>query len=83
MFVIRFREKALKSLEKIPGKWQQRIKLAVQTLKHFPYEGKKLKGRHAECYSLKVWPYRIIYIIRHHEITIIILDIGHRQHIYK
>lgn len=83
MFVIRFREKALKSLEKIPEKWRQRIKLAIQPLKNSPYEGKKLKGKHAGCYALKVWPYRIIYTIEHYKITIVILDIGHRQFIYR
>lgn len=83
MFIIRFQEKALKSLEIIPEKWQRRIKLAIQTLKDFPFEGKKLQGGLAGLFSLRVWPYRIIYIVKKREITVVILDIGHRQGIYR
>ena len=83
IFTVCYSAKSLNSLKKIPESWQKRIVKAVSGLKENPYEGKKLQGRLGNLYSLRVWPYRIIYIIKKQEIAVLILDIGHRQNIYK
>lgn len=83
MFSIYFTDRAIKNLKKIPRQWKERILKAVDGLKKDPYLGKKLCGELEGCFSLRVWPYRIIYLIKQKEITIIVLDIGHRQNIYK
>lgn len=80
---ITYTPQALKNLKKIPQKWQNKITRSINTLGKNPYEGKKLHGELTGIFSLRVWPYRVLYIIKKQEITIIILDIGHRQHIYK
>lgn len=45
--------------------------------------GKKLSGEFIGKYSLKAWPYRIIYIIDKSKNAIWILSIIHRQGAYK
>lgn len=83
IFTICYSAQALKRLKKIPETWQRRVVKAISGLQENPYEGKKLQGKLDGLYSLRVWPYRIIYFVEKQEITVIILDIGHRQNVYK
>lgn len=82
-YKVRYTAKAAKSLAGIPESLRRRVADAVDSLSINPFVGKKLKGKLMGYYSLRVWPYRIIYFVKKHEITVIILDIGHRQWIYK
>lgn len=59
-----------------------RIKRALYKLSQNPYAGKKLKGDLAGQYSLRIWPYRIIYYLKSKK-NIIVTDIGHRKGVYK
>lgn len=52
--------------------------LAINPL---PVGCKKLKGQ--DGYRIRVGDYRIIYLVKHRELIILILDIGHRKDIYK
>jgi mRNA-degrading endonuclease RelE of RelBE toxin-antitoxin system len=45
--------------------------------------GKKLQGDHKGQRSLRVWPYRIVYVVQQKVVTIAVLKIGHRQGVYK
>lgn len=83
MFLVQYTQPALKSLKKIPVVWRKRIVKAIDGLKSEPFQGKKLKGEFEGSFSLRVWPYRIIYLVDKKQITIIIMDIGHRQGVYK
>ncbi len=83
MFLVQYTHRALKSLNKIPIAWRKRILKAIDGLKSEPFQGKKLRGELEGSFSLRVWPYRIIYLVNKKQITIIIMDIGHRQNVYK
>ncbi len=83
MFKIQYSPRSLKSLKSIPKKAQEKIIKVIEGLKSKPFSGKKLQGPLAGFYSLRIWPYRIIYIVKKKEVMIIIFDIGHRQNIYK
>lgn len=83
MFLVQYTHRALKSLNKIPIVWRKRISKAIDGLRLEPFQGKKLKGELEGSFSLRVWPYRIIYLVNKKQITIIIMDIGHRQNVYK
>jgi mRNA-degrading endonuclease RelE of RelBE toxin-antitoxin system len=61
------------------SKIQQRIKL----LESDPYLGKKLGGKFAGAYSLRAWPYRILYIIKKEQRAIFVVSILHRQGVYN
>jgi len=47
-----------------------------------PYLGKKLEGELRDFYSLRVWPYRIIYQIIKNELIVFVVQIKHRQGVY-
>ena len=83
MFQIEYSPKASKNLEKIPRKHQDRILRAVDNLSTDPFLGKKLEGHYTGLYSLRVWPYRIIYAIEKKKLIIYVVTIGHRQSIYN
>ena len=72
-------EKKLNGLDK---KIQLRMEVALLHLQSDPYCGKKLEGKYKNCYSLRVWPYRVIYEIIRKKLVILIIDIGHRQGVY-
>lgn len=74
---------AVKSLSKIPHNFQLKIKAALASLQNNPYLGKKLFGKYKDFYSLRVWPYRIIYTIYKQELLVFVVDISHRQGAYK
>lgn len=71
MFSIKYTEKAVKSLGKIPKKWQSKLARAVENLRNNPYQGKKLQGTLFGVYSFRVWPYRIIYTVEKKKILIL------------
>lgn len=47
-----------------------------------PYAGKKLHGKHKDYYSIRIWPYRMIYRIAKEESVIIFARIGHHKDVY-
>lgn len=61
----------------------RRIYNALEALKSDPFLGKPLKDKLKGKYSLRVGIYRIIYSVEKHEVTVYILDIGHRREIYR
>jgi mRNA interferase RelE/StbE len=81
-FILKIKPKARKNLDKIPQNYQARIIAALDQIVCDPFSGKKLSGKKKELYSVRVWPYRIIYSINKRELLVIVIDIGHRQGIY-
>lgn len=83
MYRVIIAKDAQKSFEKIPRKVQSRIVHGLDKLSQDPFIGKSLKGELDGKFSLRVWPYRIIYQISKKELQIQVIDIGHRQGIYQ
>ena len=86
MHNIEFTHLAAKELEKVyrqDKKLYFRLLAAIETLKKNPYQGKRLKGKLAGDYSLRVGDYRIIYTVYKNELVIYIIDLGHRKAIYR
>jgi mRNA interferase RelE/StbE len=74
---------AQKALKRIPRKMQQKICEEIDRLAINPFMGKKLEGNLGGRYTVRVWPYRIIYRIEKKIVTVYILKIGHRQGVYR
>lgn len=70
---------AKKQYSKIPNLNQQKIKDRLELIAQTPFIGKSLKGQLDGCYSLRGWPYRIIYQIDSQKKVISVLAIIHRQ----
>ena len=76
-------DRAKKSLKKLPKDSQKRILEKTKTLSIHPLTGEKLEGELSSLRRLRVWPYRVIYRISNSKNLVEIVDIGHRQGIYK
>ena len=55
---------------------------AKSKLEQNPIAGKKLTGKLESQYSLRIWPYRIVYFVDK-ERDVIITDIRHRKDVYR
>ncbi len=73
--------KVIKNLRKIPQKEQKKIQRRLEFLKEEIFSGKKLKSDLKNYYSLRAWPYRIVYEIIKGDIWVV--KIQHRQGVYK
>ncbi len=63
-------------------KLKNKITQALRKLSQDPYLDKKLQGILEGTYSIKVWPYRILYEFTEKK-DLIITDIGNRKDIYR
>ena len=61
----------------------QRMARALEDLERDPFQGKPLKGELRGRYSYRIGTYRIVYLVRQHELLVLVIDIGHRREIYR
>lgn len=83
MYEIQLTHTAEKHLEKIPRKGQIKIIEALEQLATDPQSGKPLQGDLKGLWTLRVWPYRIVYKIDKGIVCIVVIAIKHRQSAYK
>jgi mRNA interferase RelE/StbE len=83
VYTVTLTKAAEKNLGSLPKKDQKRIVEAMEGLQANPFTGKQLQGPLEGLWSLRVWPYRIIYRVEKQIITVTVLAIGHRQGVYK
>ena len=76
-------QKFLKKLAASDRSILERIIKTLDSLQINPFQGKPLKHGMKGQYSLRVGVYRIIYKVDQRIITVFVLDIGHRKHIYQ
>ena len=69
-------------LEREPALYQ-RVAKALDDLERDPFQGKRLVGELKGRYSYRVGSYRIVYLIRRHELLVLVIDVGHRRDIYR
>lgn len=62
---------------------KNKVKKKLHLLEINPLAGKKLSGELLKYRSLRAWPYRIIYISNVIGKRIEVVDIEHRQGVYK
>lgn len=77
------RQKAAKALNIINKKHQRRIDAALALLQSDPYKVTPLTGKFVGAFSLRVWPYRVIYLIEKRKKMVFVIAIRHRQGVYK
>lgn len=83
LYTLALSKKAKDDLDRIRGAVSSRILSALLYLRSHPFSGKKLTGKFADLYSYRVWPYRIIYLIRRRILLVLVVRIGHRQNVYR
>ena len=82
MYKVIFKNSAERLFRKLDKFDQQRIVKKLRLLRQNPFLGKPLRGNLAGLWSLRVGKYRVIYQIKHDELIIFVLDVGHRKKIY-
>ena len=83
MYQIVLKKAAQRSLKKIDERYKKRITQAIFALANDSYLGKQLEGSLRGFYSVRVWPYRIVYKIYQQDLVILVVEIAHRQGVYK
>lgn len=83
MVQVIFTKTAEKSFLKLPGDAKKKIAKAMEKLTLNPLSGEKLKGEFAGQYKLYAWPYRVIYIYSATENILTVVEVEHRQGVYK
>ena len=83
MYSIGLQRRARKALAQLPDADAARILTAVRALASTPrpHGCRKLTGR--DAWRLSIGVYRVIYEINDDELTITVVDIGHRRDIYR
>lgn len=83
MYQIIFEKSAQKKLYKLPATIRDKIVTKVKALAADPRPPgcKKLMGR--EGYRIRIGDYRVIYLIEDGKLTVVIIDVGDRKHIYE
>ncbi|OGH13933.1 MAG: hypothetical protein A3H50_03705 [Candidatus Levybacteria bacterium RIFCSPLOWO2_02_FULL_37_10] len=74
---------ATKQFNRLPKAEQSKIRKKLIALKEDPYSGKQLSGDLNGLFSLKAWPYRIIYEVNKKKRRVEVNKIVHRQGAYK
>lgn len=81
-----FKKSAVKELQALPQKMQQKVLDAVRLLSLNPYtellQIKKMKGAD-KLYRIRIQDYRVIYLIENHIIKITVIKVGHRKDVYE
>ena len=83
MYQVVLKKAAQKSFNKIDKRYKKRITQTIFALAENPYLGKQLEGSLQGFYSTRVWPYRIVYKIYQQDLVILVVEIAHRQGVYK
>ena len=74
---------AQKQYQKLSPNEGKKIKKKLNSLESGQLTGKKLAGDLKLFRSLRAWPYRIIYCINEVEDRVEVVDIEHRQGVYR
>lgn len=74
---------AKKQYDHLPQSEQKKVKKKLLSLEIYPLAGKKLSGELNLYRSLRVWPYRIIYLVNEVDKRVEVSDVEHRQGAYK
>ncbi len=67
-----------KSMRKIPFPWIERIRMAIDSISIDPFQGEKMLGRYKHARKVRVWPYRIIYVVDKVNRVVSLLEVDHR-----
>lgn len=82
-YSLRIKPSAARELEVVPSKDRTRIVSKIRRLATDPRPSgaEKLSGR--DKYRLRQGDYRILYAIDDHDLTVVIVKIGHRREVYR
>ena len=83
-YIIQYKRSASEELLELPAIYAHKILAAINNLADDPRPRacKKLKGGN-HVYRIRIGNYRVVYTISDNILTVVVIKIGHRKHIYK
>lgn len=75
--------KVQEALRAFPPQTKRYIREACGALSRDPWLGKLLRDDLAGLYSLRARRFRIVYQVHRRTVTVIVIAIGHRRHVYE
>lgn len=82
-FILVLKPRAKKELANLEDADRIKARVVFEVILKNPFSGKKLSGELPNQYSMRAWPFRIIYEIRKKELVILVLRIRHRKDAYR
>lgn len=85
-FKVELSRSAAKDLETVfraDRRLYQRLLRAFAQLGQQPLAGKALHGELKGLRSYRLGSYRILYEVRHRELLVVVIDLGHRREVYR
>lgn len=82
-YKLSIRRKAQKQLAKLPADDYKKVKQTILDLANDPRPNGSVKLKGRDGWRVRQGNYRIIYDIKEDVLTVIVLDVGHRRHIYR
>ncbi len=83
MYKVVLKPGVAKQLMQLEKKEQHRLATAIDALAENPFMGKKLQGKLDGFYSMRVWPFRIIYFVEKKNVTVTVVALGQRKDVYR
>lgn len=74
---------AAKQIEKLSKVDRLKVFRKLNQLRQDSSAGKKLQGQFVGSWSLRAWPYRIIYIFSPDKKSVMVKTVQHRQSVYN
>lgn len=79
--VLKYKPQAVKDIKKLSIPEKRKVIRKLQALAKDERSGKPLKGEFEGLWSIRAWPFRIIYEIRKKDI--VVYTVKHRQSAYR
>lgn len=70
-------------LDRVGEDMRSKLMESMKSLEEDPLSGKALAGPLKGFYSIRVWPFRIVYQIAKGQLIVYVISIGHRKEVYK
>ena len=83
MYSVILKKKATKQFDQLSNRDQKRVIIAFRAIGENPFDGKRLQGELDGLWSVRVWPFRIIYKVEKRIVTVTVVAIGDRKNVYK
>ena len=74
---------AQKEFDKLSPEVRRKVRSVVEDLKASPFIGKKPKAEYAGNWTVRVWPYRVMYKIFQDSRVVYVVRIRHRKDAYR
>ena len=75
--------RAQKALAELPVRDYERIRDAIAALAQMPRPAGCLKLSGRDAWRIRIGNYRVIYEINDAQITVLVVDVGHRREVYR